>query len=214
MRLLRHSKPLRSRIRRTADWQLDRQPGPRCGASGPGHSKMPGLARAAAGTACHSGTGYLKRMARPRPSDSARVPLGLTVSEADAARIEQVLARPEFAGVTRSEWCRQIIRSALRYYLGDDPAPDPAAVPSPATARASARSVVAEPAPPSQPPVPATASAPMPAAATSSPVDSPGASDPVLAAPAPPAQPECPHPADARDWQTGSCAACGAVLWD
>jgi hypothetical protein len=57
-------------------------------------------------------------MPRPGPCDSARVPLGLKVSEADAARIDQVLARPEFAGVTRSEWCRQIIRSAQWYYLG------------------------------------------------------------------------------------------------
>ena len=55
----------------------------------------------------------------------ARVPIGLKVSEADAARIDEVLARPEFAGWTRPEWCREIIRSALRYYVGDDPAPDP-----------------------------------------------------------------------------------------
>ena len=25
---------------------------------------------------------------------------------------------------------------------------------------------------------------------------------------------ECPHPADARDYQTGTCAVCGAILWD
>jgi len=36
-------------------------------------------------------------MARPRLADSARVPIGLKVSEADAARIDQVLTRPEFA---------------------------------------------------------------------------------------------------------------------
>ena len=29
-----------------------------------------------------------------------------------------------------------------------------------------------------------------------------------------PDQAECPHPADARDYQTGTCAACGAILWD
>ena len=29
-----------------------------------------------------------------------------------------------------------------------------------------------------------------------------------------PAQAECPHPADARDYQSGTCAACGAILWD
>jgi hypothetical protein len=64
-------------------------------------------------------------MARPRRPDSARVPIGLKVSEEDAARIDRVLARPEFAGWSRSEWCREIIRSALRYYAGDPPAPDP-----------------------------------------------------------------------------------------
>jgi hypothetical protein len=42
-------------------------------------------------------SGYFERMARPRRSDSARVPIGLEVSEADAERIDQVLARPEFA---------------------------------------------------------------------------------------------------------------------
>jgi hypothetical protein len=54
-------------------------------------------------------------MARARLVDSARVPIGLKVSEADAARIDEVLTRPEFAGWTRAEWCREIIRSALRY---------------------------------------------------------------------------------------------------
>ena len=29
-----------------------------------------------------------------------------------------------------------------------------------------------------------------------------------------PAQAECPHPADARDYQSGTCGACGAILWD
>jgi hypothetical protein len=109
------------------------------------------------------------------PAAPARVPLGLEVSEADAARIDKVLARPEFAGWTRSEWCREIIRSALRYYVGDAPAP-------------------------------AGASSPVPAA------DPPGATAP--AEPEPLAQPECSHPADARDYETGTCAACGAILWD
>ena len=27
-------------------------------------------------------------------------------------------------------------------------------------------------------------------------------------------QPACSHPADARDYQTGACAVCGAILWD
>jgi len=25
---------------------------------------------------------------------------------------------------------------------------------------------------------------------------------------------ECSHPAEARDYQSGTCAACGAILWD
>ena len=28
------------------------------------------------------------------------------------------------------------------------------------------------------------------------------------------AEPECSHPAEARDYQSGTCAACGAILWD
>jgi hypothetical protein len=47
-------------------------------------------------------------MARPRRPDSVWVPIGLKVSEADAARLDQVLARPEFAGWTRAEWCREM----------------------------------------------------------------------------------------------------------
>jgi hypothetical protein len=118
------------------------------------------------------------------PAGPARVPLGLEVSEADAARIDKVLARPEFAGWTRSEWCREIIRSALRYYVGDAPAPDPG------QARDSVRPAATQPVSPGPSPAP------------------------VPAEPESPAQPGCPHPADARDYETGTCAACGAILWD
>ena len=130
-------------------------------------------------------------MARPRLAASARVPVGLEVSEADAARIDEVLMRPEFAGWTRAEWCREIIRSALRYYVGDDSAPDPG------QARTAAGPA------PSQDPSPTKA--PSPALA---------ASVPGPAAPAPPAQPDCLHPSDAWDYETGVCAACGASVWD
>ena len=130
-------------------------------------------------------------MARVRRPESVWVPVGLEVSAADAARIDQVLARPEFAGWTRAEWCREIVRSALRYYVGESPAPDPG------EARVSARPAAAAQASPGQ-------------AASSRP---PAAPEP-LAPPEPPAPPECPHPADARDYQTGTCAACGAILWD
>jgi hypothetical protein len=122
-------------------------------------------------------------MARTRLPDPARVPIGLEVSDADAARIDQVLARPEFAGWSRADWCREIIRTALRYYVGD--------APGTGRERASARPAVPQPASPSPPPAPEP-----------------------RAEPEPPAQPECSHPPDARDYQTGACAACGAILWD
>jgi hypothetical protein len=40
------------------------------------------------------------------------------------------------------------------------------------------------------------------------------APEPVADEPEPPVQADCPHPADARDYQSGTCAACGAILWD
>ncbi|MBV9208387.1 MAG: hypothetical protein JO037_23950, partial [Actinobacteria bacterium] len=67
-------------------------------------------------------------MARARRPGPIRVPIGLEVSAADAARIDQVLARPEFAGWTRAEWCLEIVRTALRYYVGAGtgaPEPEP-----------------------------------------------------------------------------------------
>jgi hypothetical protein len=145
-------------------------------------------------------------MAPARLVDSGRVPIGLKVSEADAARIDEVLTRPEFAGWTRSEWCREIIRSALRYYVGDDSAPDPG------QARTSVPAAP-RPASPAQPPAPAAARSPASASA-SSPAVPPVASKPVHAAPEPPTQHGCPHPSEAWDYQRGTCAACGASVWD
>jgi len=130
-------------------------------------------------------SGYFERMARPRPTASIRVPIGLEVSEADAARIDEVLMRPEFAGWTRAEWCWQIIQSALRYYVGDAPG------------QGRTRPAVSESAPPAESPSPA-----------------PAASVPAPAAPVSPAQPKCPHPSDAWDYETGTCAACGASVGD
>ena len=146
-------------------------------------------------------------MARPRRPESARVPIGLKVSDADAARIDQVLARPEYAGWTRAEWCREIIRSALRYYVGDGPVPDPG------QARVAVRPAAAEPVPLSQPPPRMAANSAAPVADASVPAD-PSSSEPVPAAPESPDQAACSHPADARDYETGTCAACGAILWD
>ena len=146
-------------------------------------------------------------MARPRLPDTARVPIGLEVSAADAARIDQVLARPEFTGWSRAEWCREIIRSALRYYTGDSPEPDPGQAHAPASQPAS---------PTEQSPslAPQAARSPALAADASSPGTLPGGSQPVPAAPESSARAECPHPPDARDYDTGTCAACGAILWD
>lgn len=146
-------------------------------------------------------------MARPRRFESARVPVGLEVSEADAARIDQVLSRPEFATWTRAEWCLEIVRSALRYYVGDD------AVPDNGSARVLARSAAAEPEPPGPAESHATAESLVPAVRT------PDAAGPSAAGESLPAAPEsaasaCSHPRDARDYDTGICAACGAILWD
>jgi hypothetical protein len=140
-------------------------------------------------------------------SDSARVPIGLEVSEADAARIDQVLSRPEFATWTRAEWCREIVRSALRYYVGDD------AVPDNGSARILARSAAAEPLSPAPAEPPATAEPLVPAARTAD-AAGPSAADGSLRAAPESMAGACAHPRDARDYETGICAACGAILWD
>jgi len=152
-------------------------------------------------------------MARRKGQDSAKVTIGVKVSEADAAGIDEVLTRPEFAGWTRSEWCREIVRSALRFYVGDARAPDAD------QARASARLAAAPPVASSPPPVPtsvpAPASVPAPTSAPAPVLTATGEPGPsVRDEPERPAQPDCPHPANARDYDTGTCAACGAVLWD
>ena len=152
-------------------------------------------------------------MARRKGQDSAKVTIGVKVSEADAAGIDEVLTRPEFAGWTRSEWCREIVRSALRFYVGDARAPDAD------QARASARLAAAPPVASSPPPVPtsvpAPASVPAPTSVPAPVLTATGEPGPsVRDEPERPAQPDCPHPANARDYDTGTCAACGAVLWD
>jgi hypothetical protein len=172
-----------------------------------------------------AGSGYFPCMARPRLTDSALVPIGLEVSETDAARIDEALGRPEFAGWTRSEWCREIIRTALRYYTGDAPAADrgqdrPAEPPAAAQPAAPIQSAApAQAAATAQPAAVMAATVPVPAAGRSGPAAPPGGTE-AIEPPAhepPPhesAPPECAHPAEARDYETGTCAACGAVLWD
>jgi len=150
-------------------------------------------------------------MARTKLPDKARVTIGLKVSEADATQIDQVLTRPEFAGWTRAEWCREIVRTALRYYAGDPPPPGPG--------RADA---AAQPAP-SGPPSRAPAGPHLPAARRPDAAGEAAAGGAGQPGPEPLESPEspesldavdCPHPADARDWERGACGACGAILWD
>jgi hypothetical protein len=107
-------------------------------------------------------------------------------------RIDEVLTRPEFAGWTRAEWCWEIIQSALRYYVGEESAPDPGQGPTA---------------------VPSAASSPAPAVSASSPAVPLGASESLPAVPEPPTPHECPHPSDAWDYETGTCAACGTSVW-
>jgi hypothetical protein len=148
----------------------------------------------------------------------------------------QVLARPEFAGWTRAEWCLEMIQTALGYYTRPRPAAGadreraPAAEPAPAE-RAPAESAPVEPAPVEEAATATTEAAeaaeaveepepaePEPAepepAASVAPEPVPDAPELVADEPEPPVQADCPHPADARDYQSGTCAACGAILWD
>ena len=148
-------------------------------------------------------------MARTKLPDKARVTIGLKVAEAEAMQIDQVLTRPEFAGWTRAEWCREIVRTALRYYAADPPPPDPG------RPRAPARPAAAEPVPLSPPPpVPAARRPDVAGEAVGEPghdgLEPPESQEP----PESPAPADCPHPADARDYERGACGACGAILWD
>ena len=162
-------------------------------------------------------------MARAGRTEPDSVSIWLKLSAEDAARMTQVLARPEFAGWTRAEWCLEMIQTALGYYTrprpsagaegertpAAEPAPpepapaEPAPVEEAATATTEAVEAVEEPEPAE--PEPAVSVAPEPV---------PDAPEPVADEPEPPVQADCPHPADARDYQSGTCAACGAILWD
>jgi len=168
----------------------------------------------------HVRCGYFEPMARAGRTEPDSVSIWLKLSAEDAARMTQVLARPEFAGWTRAEWCLEMIQTALGYYTRPRPAAGadreraPAAEPAPAEpapteeapaeeAAAATTEVVEEPEPAE--PEPAASVAPEPV---------PDGPEPVPDEPEPPVQADCPHPADARDYQSGTCAACGAILWD
>ena len=163
----------------------------------------------------HGRCGYFEPMARAGRTEPDSVSIWLKLSAEDAARMTQVLARPEFAGWTRAEWCLEMIQTALGYYTrprppaGADGERAPAAKPTPAESAPAEESAtvtteaVEEPEPAE--PEPAASVAPEPV---------PDAPEPVADEPEPPVQADCPHPADARDYQSGTCAACGAILWD
>ena len=193
----------------------------------------------------HGRCGYFEPMARAGRTEPDSVSIWLKLSAEDAARMTQVLARPEFAGWTRAEWCLEMIQTALGYYTRPRPAAgadgERAAAAEPAPAEpAPAEPAPVEPAPVEEAPVeeaaatteaveepgPAASVAPgpvpdAPQAVADEPEPVPDAPEPVSDVPEPvadepepPVQADCPHPADARDYQSGTCAACGAILWD
>jgi hypothetical protein len=167
-------------------------------------------------------------MARAGRTEPDSVSIWLKLSAEDAARMTQVLARPEFAGWTRAEWCLEMIQTALGYYTRPRPAAGadgeraPAAEPAPAepapveeaatanTEAVEAVEAVEEPEPAEPGPAASVAPEPVP----DPPESVPDMPEPVADEPEPPVQADCPHPADARDYQSGTCAACGAILWD
>src|SRR5689334_4705733 len=190
----------------------------------------------------HGRCGYFEPMARAGRTEPDSVSIWLKLSAEDAARMTQVLARPEFAGWTRAEWCLEMIQTALGYYTRPRPAAGadreraPAAEPAPAE-RAPVEEAPVEPAPVEPAPVEEAATATTEAVEEPGPAEpepaepEPAASvapelvpdapepvsdvpEPVADEPEPPVQADCPHPADARDYQSGTCAACGAILWD
>ena len=195
----------------------------------------------------HGRCGYFEPMARAGRTEPDSVSIWLKLSAEDAARMTQVLTRPEFAGWTRAEWCLEMIQTALGYYTRPRPAAgadgeraqaaEPApAEPAPAEESATATTEAVEETEAAETEAAETEAAeteaaeaeaaeaeaaeaeaagsvaPEPVPDALEPV--PDALEPVADEPEPPVQADCPHPADARDYQSGTCAACGAILWD
>ena len=163
-------------------------------------------------------------MARAGRTEPDSVSIWLKLSAEDAARMTQVLTRPEFAGWTRAEWCLEMIQTALGYYTRPRPAAGadgertPAAEPAPAEEPTTATTEAVEEPEPTEP-EPASSVAPEVVPDATEPVADewepvPDAPEAVADEPEPLVQADCPHPADARDYQSGTCAACGAILWD
>ena len=95
----------------------------------------------------HGRSGYFEPMARAGRTEPDSVSIWLKLSAEDAARMTQVLTRPEFAGWTRAEWCLEMIQTALGYYTSA-----PAAGPAGSAPRRGARAREPEPAPPAPEP--------------------------------------------------------------
>jgi hypothetical protein len=161
-------------------------------------------------------------MARAGRTEPDSVSIWLKLSAEDAARMTQVLARPEFAGWTRAEWCLEMIQTALGYYTrprpaaaSAEPAPTEPAPAEPAPVEEAAATTEAVEAVEEPEPAASVAPEPMPDAPEAEADElEPDALEPVADEAEPPVQADCPHPADARDYQSGTCAACGAILWD
>ncbi len=119
--------------------------------------------------------GYFGRMARPGRSEDrsedTSVPIWLKLSAVDSAKMEQVLARPEFEGWTKGEWCLEIIQTALRYYTRPRPAGEPGRRRAPARPAADSA-----PPPPAEAVPPPAEAVPPPAEAMPLPADAPPAS--------------------------------------
>ena len=156
----------------------------------------------------HGRSGYFEPMAPAGRTEPDSVSIWLKLSAEDAARMTQVLTRPEFAGWTRAEWCLEMIQTALGYYTRPRPSAGADGERAPAAEPAPAEPAPAEPAPAESAPA-EDADEPEPAAGKPEP-----AADKPEPEPEPTDQPACSHPADARDYQTGTCAVCGAILWD
>src|SRR5690349_15629994 len=122
-------------------------------------------------------------MARPGRSEDTSVPIWLKLSAADSAKMDQVLARPEFEGWTKGEWCLEIIQTALRYYTRPRPAGEPRRKRAPAPAAAESGPPPGEPAPPPAGPVSPPADAVSPPAEA---VPPPAEAVPPPAGPVPP----------------------------
>ena len=95
----------------------------------------------------HGRSGYFEPMARAGRTEPDSVSIWLKLSAEDAARMTQVLTRPEFAGWTRAEWCLEMIQTALGYYTRPRPAAGADGERAPAAEPAPAESAPAEPEP-------------------------------------------------------------------